>query len=472
MLRNYLLTITRHLTRHRSFSAVNILGLGLGMGCFVFISLYVWRESGFDTFHADYDSIYRVNKTVATDDGTTEEHVLTAGLLAAALESTFPEVEDAVRILPWFDPMTLIAGEQVAVSPDVVIADSNFFTLFSFPLLQGDPAEVLRAPLSMVLTDRTASRLFPGEDPVGKTVRALGNLDYTITGVAADTPEESHIQFEAVISWASSEPGGLDFSWMNRWITQAPITYVRLAGVADADALEGKLPEFYRQNDPERAERYTLWLQPLEDVYLGSAGLLYTGRLLIGNAAYVNALRIVSALILLIACINFVNLSTARISRRAREVGVRKSLGAVRSQLVGQFIGESMMHAALALVFGILLLQVAFPAFESLSGITLRPDSWFSTHAARTAVRHCSRNRSRIRAVAGADALACPFCRVVEGDIGRARQRPAPQYPGYTPVCHLDGTCGRCAGRVSTDAVHAGPEPGFLGRADSGPEYG
>jgi len=240
MLRNYLRVFGRLLQRHAGFSAINVGGLALGFACFTLISIYIHHESGFDRFHPDADRLYRVNKSVITSSGDTERHALTAGLLAPALAEAFPEVETTARVQPWFDDVLISragdAGDSGAVASsnetgfltaDVAIVDASFFDVFGFRLIRGNPNTALAAPQSIVLTESLAARLFGGDDPagsaLGQSVIALNNLDYTVTGVAADPDPQSHLRFRALISWSTSLPGGgLDFEWLNRWITQAP----------------------------------------------------------------------------------------------------------------------------------------------------------------------------------------------------------------------------------------------------------
>jgi putative ABC transport system permease protein len=187
MLRNYLLVLFRNLRKRKGYASINIFGLALGMACCTFILLFVQDERSFDRFHADAGWIYRINKIVTPQEGGTEYHALTAGLLAPALVEAFPEVEEAVRLMPWFDDVLLVHGAQSVLTPDVMIADSNFFSVFSFTLRRGDPRTVLQAPLSMVLTESTARAVFGEADPIGQRIAGLNNLEYTVTGIVITT---------------------------------------------------------------------------------------------------------------------------------------------------------------------------------------------------------------------------------------------------------------------------------------------
>ena len=370
MLKSYFTIALRALPRNPIYSAVNIAGLSIGLSCCLLISLFVLTEIRVDDFHHHADRLYRLNKIVTPDQGGIERHAITSGLMGPALAEDFPEVEATVRVLPWFDEILFTHGESRHLVQDVVFTDANFFEIFDFRLIDGNPETALTAPLSVVLSESTARRLFGEEDPVGKTFVGLNDLEYTVTGIAEDVPEASHIRFDALVSWSSTLPdaGGLQFTWMNNWMTQVLFTYVLMRPNADASALEAKLPTFMERHFPERVRQYRLYLQSFEDIYLGSADLLHTRGVRLGNRAYVLIFGAVALAVLLIACVNFVNLSTARASRRAREVGVRKVVGATRQQLVQQFVGETILTAAIAVGLALLIANLAMPHFELFTG--------------------------------------------------------------------------------------------------------
>ncbi len=378
MLRHYLTVALRQVRRHAGYASINVVGLAVGIACCLLIALYVQQEWSVDRFHANADRLYRLNKVVTPRTGGTERHVITSGPMAPALVDAYPEVEQAVRLLPWFDTVVMTHGATVLLPEDVVFADSNFFDVFSFRLQRGDPGTVLAAPLSIVLTETTAARLFAAADPVGQSVRWLNELDYTVTGIAEDPPAASHLRYDALVSFSSLEPGrgALEFGWIANWFPQALYTYLLLDGRADAGALEAKLPAFMQRNFPDRADQYILYLQAFSEIYLGSSDLLYARNLRQGSRTYVYVFSVVAVLVLLIACINFVNLATARAAKRAREVGVRKVMGAHRRQLARQFIGETLLLALLALGLAAALVEVALPAFTAFTGAALPFGVW------------------------------------------------------------------------------------------------
>ncbi|HMB93897.1 MAG TPA: ABC transporter permease, partial [Rhodothermales bacterium] len=378
MLRNYFRVAFRNLRKHTGYTFINVVGLTVGIACCVMIMLFVQSELGFDRFHANADRLYRLNKVVTPQTGGTERHVISSGPMGPTLAADYPEVEQAVRVLPWFDEILTTHGETSIKLETTVFVDSNFFDVFSFELLRGDPNTALAAPLSMVLSEETARAFFGNEDPMGQTLIGLNGFEFTITGIAKNPPANSHLTYDALASWSSLVPGngGLDFGWLTSWFPQAIYTYLLLTPDADPAALEAKLPDFMQRHFAERVDQYTLYLQPLSSIYLDSADLLHSRNVRMGNRTYVHVFSIIAVLILLIACINFMNLSTARATKRAREVSMRKVLGANRGQLIRQFLGESFLTTALALVLAVGLVELTLPAFRTFTGKALASGVW------------------------------------------------------------------------------------------------
>ncbi len=363
MLRNYLKSAVRNAWKQKSFSLINLLGLAVGIACCVIIALFVMDELAYDKFHSKSDRLYRLNKIVTPSSGGTELHAITSGMMGPTLAADYHEVEQAVRLLPWFDDVLMTVDELTLKVPDVVIADSNFFAVFDFALVQGDPSTALAKPLSLVLSKSTARRFFGEENALGRTVHGFRDQLYTVTGVIEDAPENSHLQYKALISWSSTVPGvgALNMPWLNRWITQVNFTYLLLRENAGPGIFEQKLKTFMQKYMPEQADQYELYLQPFRDIYLNSADIRYTGKNKVGNQVYVYVFSAIAVLILVIACINFINLATAQATKRAREVGMRKVLGGQRKQLVAQFLGESMLFSFLALLVALGLVELLLP---------------------------------------------------------------------------------------------------------------
>ena len=380
MLRNYVKLAFRNLRRHAGYSFINVIGLTAGIACCILILLFVQSELGFDRFHKNANRLYRVNKVVTPQTGGKERDVITSGPLGPVLATDYPEVEQSVRVLPWFDDVLTTAGETSIKLSNTVFVDSNFFDVFSFRLLRGDPSTALTAPLSIVLSEETAHAFFGEDDPIGKQLVGMNGLEFTVTGTVENTPANSHLVYDALASWSSLSPevAGEDFTWLTSWFPQAVYTYLLLSPEADPAALEVKLADFMQRHFPQRVEQYALYLQPLSGVYLDSSDLLHNRKVRAGNRTYVYLFAVVALLVLLIACINFMNLSTARAARRAREVGVRKVLGAGRGQLIRQFLGESFLTTAMALILALWVVELAMPGFRALTAKPLLSGVWLS----------------------------------------------------------------------------------------------
>jgi len=376
MIAQHLKVAIRSVRRHKGFALINLLGLAVGLACCLLIFLFVRDEISFDRFHRHAGRLYRLNKIFTPQTGGTELHAISSGLMGPTMVTDFPEVENCVRFLPWFDEVRLSREDKALKVADVAIADSNLFEVFDFKLLQGDPKTALEKPLSIVLTERTALNVFGAEEPLGKVVQGLRDELYTVTGIMAEFPPNSHLRANAVISWSSTVPGvgPLNMSWLNNWLTQATYTYVMLRPGADAVSLERKLPDFMQRHFAEKATQYHLYLQPLTEIYLRSGNILFSRSLRLGSATSVYIFSAVAAFILLIACVNFMNLSTARAARRAKEIGVRKVLGAGRGRLARQFLGESLLFSLAAMVLALVLVALALPAFNAFAGKSLALD--------------------------------------------------------------------------------------------------
>ena len=378
MLYNYIKRAARNLRLSPGYSALNIAGLALGIACCLLITLWVRDEMSFDNFHTKSERIYRVNKVHTPPAGNRELHALSPGPMAPALVDDFPEIEAAVRVLPWWGEILLGQDENRIPVPDVVFADANLFQVFDFQLLRGDPARALEDPLSIVLSKGLSEAIFGREDPVGQTIIGQNDLTYTVTGVVEDSPGQSHLRYNAFVSWSTVVPDNdaLNFEWLTRWLPQTLFTYVLLRPDAHAASLAAKLPDFVQRHFPERADQYSFYLQPLETIYLQSTDVLYLRSTAQGNQSYVYILSIVAIMVLLIACVNFVNLATARAGRRAVEVGVRKTIGASRKQLVVQFLSEAFLLVFIGLGIALVVAEALLPLLNDLAGKQLLRFSW------------------------------------------------------------------------------------------------
>jgi len=360
---NYVKTIYRYFRRQKGFTLINILGLAIGMAGILLVLLYVRAELSFDNFHKNKDNIFRVQKIVTYPERDAELHALTSGKMAGALVSDFPEILNAVKIFDWGRQLVTLDDQQVYLE-NVLSADENFFEIFSFNLLEGNRASVLEEPGTVVLAKDDAEALFPGENPVGKTIKIESNT-YEITGIIENPPENSHLRYSMICSWATTLK---DMDWLNNWITQCMYTYLLLDENSDVNELEEKFKGFMEQYMPTRTDTYALYLKPINKIHLYSSDVIYDLNFNKGNIYYVYLFPAIALFILAIGCLNFINLSTARSSQRAREVGIRKVVGAGRFDLMQQYIGESVMLSLAAMFLGMVLARLFLPVFNNLTG--------------------------------------------------------------------------------------------------------
>ena len=352
----------RSLVKNKAFSFISIGGLCLGMTCSLLIVLWVQDELRYDGFQANGDRLARVMTHSLDKDGSVvSSGSYTEGMLADALTRQIPEIEYAATVV-WENTMVFTVGNDVRRENGRFVG-KDFFRMFSFPLIKGDPAKVLASPDNIVLTEKLARNYFHGQDAIGKTVRIDNKRDYVVSGIARDVPEHSSIRFDYVLPIDHCFE---DNAWMvSGWDHFGPDTYVLLKPGADMDKVSAKLRSFITQQDPTVKDK-VLSLQGYKDMYLHST--FTKGKPDGGRMDYVRLFSLVAAFILLIACINFVNLSTARAVKRAKEVGVRKSVGALRSTLVQQFLTEALVMAGCSVALSAGLVLLLLPWFNGLTG--------------------------------------------------------------------------------------------------------
>ena len=364
VLRSYLLLAFRNLGRNKVFSFINVFGLSLGMASVVLIVLYVRDELSYDRHHAHASDVYRVVQEQRFANGI-QHLATTTGPLAAALRRQCPEVAEATRVFVRRG-LLLSTDAKSLGSQTIAYADANLFDVFSFPFLRGDPATALGQPNSLVLTQTTARAFFAEEDPVGKTIRFNSGNPYLITGVIADPPAQSHFHFDALASLSTFTPTP---EWLKNSVS-AVYTYLRLRPRVSARAFDQKLVSFVRKFRGEKGKeddsgRVLYHLQPLVDVHLHSD--LVEEIEPNGNATAVYAFGGVAAVILLLAGVNYVILATASYTQRLKEVGLRKTLGAHRVQLVTQFGLESVGVTGLGFGLALGWVVVSLPLFNQLT---------------------------------------------------------------------------------------------------------
>ncbi|MDX1637317.1 MAG: ABC transporter permease, partial [Balneolaceae bacterium] len=367
MLKNYVTVALRTLKRNAGYSSINIIGLAAGLACCILIYLFVNLELSYDHFHSKHDRIYRVAIDI-TQSGQTRALAWSSPPLAEALVTDFPSVEQAVRIHQ--QSGTVRQGDRQFVE-NIYFADSTFFRVFDFALQRGDPQTALLGPGRVVMTKEQANRFFGSEDPLHKTITTADGTVLEVTGILSEIPVNSHFHPEIVASF-STLPGERFQQWggMNLW------TYIVLDKQADAEAVEARFPDFIKNELGETwAGLMTLHLQPLTSIYFESDRLPEIGPT--GNRNTVYIFSAIGLIVLLIACINFVNLATAQSIRRSREVGIRKVLGVHRGQLIRQFLGESVLLTLLAMVMALAVAQLLLPAFGNITGYELSNDELF-----------------------------------------------------------------------------------------------
>ena len=365
MANNFLQMTVRRLLRNKVYAFINLVGLATGLCCFLLIATYVLSEWGYDAFHEKSGRIFRLTSQ-AVEEGKILDFATTPTAAYPEFKRAFPEVESGVRVYSTadFSPTLVRRGEDVREERGFLWADSTFFELFSFKLLQGDARTLLDETNAVVLTESTARRYFGNEDPMGKTLRVGTATDLRVSGIAADVPGNSQIKFDFVASFHSLK------NWReNIWDSANFYTYLLLNDPAAAPGLEGKIKSFMSKAMAgafPAGSYLTYVLQPMRDVHLNARveGGLEPGS----DRRYVYVFSIIALLILLIACINYINLTTARAVDRARETGIRKVVGAFRGQLFRQFLGESSFLTSIALVLGILGAYLLLPAFNRLTG--------------------------------------------------------------------------------------------------------
>ena len=365
MFKNYLKIAFRNLWRHRVFSFINIMGLTVGMTACFLIFLYIRFELSYDSFHAKADRTYRI-----VSDIKTPTEVINAGGPSWAvphhLPKEFPEVEATVRVSG--ASLLVRKGDVKFQEENTLWADSTFFQVFDFKLIKGNPKTALKDQFSIVFTESAAKKYFGKSDPIGQTILLTGDgLNATVTGVMKDIPDNSQIKADMLVSM-STLTGNFNKGLDDQWGNYGSKAFVLLKSGTDPKAFQAKLPGFlekYHGKGMKESQMFvTLFLEPLKDVYLYSKR---DGKNT-GNINNVYIFSVVAVFILLIACINFINLTTARSTERAKEVGIRKVVGAAKTQLARQFVGESVLICLIAFALTVALSAALLPLFNQLSG--------------------------------------------------------------------------------------------------------
>lgn len=364
---NYTKIVLRKIKRQKGYSFLNIAGLSIGMACCILMVLYIHSELNFDTFHEHANQIY-VLGVKSEREGYEFRGTSSNATAAAVLQDEYPEVVKAVRYGYKTGTSFMYEGKYFSMR-NVMYADENVFDVFTWPMITGDPKTALSAPHSIVLTEKVAEQCFGKTDPLGKVLKFGEGESFFVTGVVENVPNNSSINFDALCSFKTLYTDKSLTPILTRWLSHNYTTYVLLENGTDPAELEKKFPALLERfaGDEMRARGATesLFLHPLRKLYLNPP---WTDR---GPIFYVYIFSTVAVLVLLIACFNFMNLSTARAANRAREVGMRKVLGAYRTNLISQFLAESLFFSFISLLIGVMLVQLMLPPINSLINRTL-----------------------------------------------------------------------------------------------------
>ena len=369
MLKNYLTVALRAFRRHSLHALMNVAGLAIGLAACILISLYILDELSFDRMHEDADRIYRVVEERTSADGGTQHFVYTMGPLGPELVSSVGAVEQSVRAIS-----RTYTGRQVVQRGDVrlyvgtqLFTEPAFFDLFDFPFVAGSREGALDEPLEVVLTEEAALTYFGQEDPIGQTLAVERLGDVTVRGVVR-LPSNTHVDYSLFYSMATLMSNEGWSSWAADWSSSGFMTYLRLAPGADAERVEQEMARLVSSRaDDETQKTRRPYLQALTDIHLGSSHIEFDENRAPGRPAYLYIFGAVAVFLVLIAAINYMNLTTARSMRRAREIGLRKVVGAYRRQLAAQFLVESLLTTVIAVAAALALVRLALPAFSSLA---------------------------------------------------------------------------------------------------------
>jgi putative ABC transport system permease protein len=371
MFKNYFKTSFRNLWKNKVFSAINIAGLAIGMAACILILLFVLYEKRFDGMHSK--NIYRLDEVQKFPGMVAPQNVaLSMFPMGPTLRSEFPEVANFTRVRRT-EKFDLTIRDTKIFLPSAYFVDSTFLQMFDFKLLKGDRTSVLQQPNSILLTEETAVKLFGNEDPIGKTVtHYIGDTTlYTVKGILADVPKNSHLQFDALMSLSTRYgPDNME-NWGGNWL----VTYLQLIPGANIAAMEKKFPDYLKKHmtENDRWKFYELFLQPLNEIHSGSTQITHDYiNFQKFDSRYTSLFTLIAIIVLAIAAINFMNLSTAKSNERAKEVGIRKAIGAQRSQLTAQFLGESVLLTCMALVLALVLVKLSLPYVSALSNRALQ----------------------------------------------------------------------------------------------------
>lgn len=380
MFQNYFKVALRNFRKFKAYAFINIFGLAIGLACCILILLHVHDELSFDRFHSKADRLFRITQVRSGAQG--EQHFgYTMSAMAPALVNEFPEVKDAVR---FFQGWRLTVKRETSGPTGLIVrnnffTDGSFFSMFDFPLIAGDRGSALSAPGSVVLTEKMAKQLFADEEALGKELHIeaedfpeFGKTAYKVTGILRELPPNTHFDFNMLISQSTLERFDDVRDMLSSWSQGGVASYLLLNDRMAVVNLEAKLGDFYKKHrGDETSVQRKFYLQSLGDIHFGSSEIGSELNANEGDMIYVYVFALIAIFIAAIACINYMNLATARSMKRAKEVGLRKVVGAGRWQMIGQFLTESLVSALIAFLIAIGLVEAVLPSFNSLISASL-----------------------------------------------------------------------------------------------------
>ena len=360
MFTNYLKIAFRNLKKYKGYTFINILGLSVGMTCTILILLWVRDELSYDHFFPNAERLYRVIDTENYSDIDVPKFSMNPPALAQTLVDEYPEIKDAAR-LRTIKSAVVQYGEKRFIEDNLAFVDPSFLKMFSIPFVKGNSNTALFNTSSIILTQRTAEKYFGNENPIGKTIRIDNRLDFMVTGIIKNIPQNSHLKINFLLPFEVIKNFGYT---IEGWNNYAHTTYILLDKGLDYHVVSKKIANTINKN--QKDAKVTISLQPITDIHLYSQNIWGIGGT--GDITQVYIFSIIAILILLLACINFINLATARAGNRAKEVGMRKVVGARRKEIIYQFFLESIIYAFAALIISIILIIDLLPVFNSISG--------------------------------------------------------------------------------------------------------
>jgi putative ABC transport system permease protein len=366
MLRNYFKTAFRSLIRNKAFTLINILGLVIGISFSTMLYTYVHHELTYDSFHKKSDRTYRVltiNKSIPDNLRT---YGSTMPPLGPELVNSFPEVIDFVRLHRFTGQVIIEVGETKYSERNWFTTDANFFNIFDFEFIAGDPRNALAQPRSVVLPEKIAKKYFGDENPLGKTINFLDLGLVTVTGVVKDLPTNSHLQFDLLFS--DLQPGDFWNAYLTNWKRFGAYTYIVLKEGTSIYDVDSKMNDFMKKHRGADAEFIATTFQPMEDIYLHSADIQNGLESEHGQLSYIYIFSSMAVFLLLIAAINYINLTTSKASTRSKEIGIRKVAGAFKSQLIVQFLSEAFLITLVSMLLALVMMDLSFPYFNSITG--------------------------------------------------------------------------------------------------------